>query len=184
MELIYTPWAWYIAGPIIAFVLFMMIKLGKSFGMSSNLNTICSMAGAGKISNAFKIDWKANLWSLTLIFGVFLGGIIAFYFLQVEAPQISSQSVEKLQTLGFESVNKSFLPEELFSTDALFSLKGFVIILLAGFLVGFGARYAGGCTSGHAISGLSNLQLPSLLAVIGFFIGGLIMVHIIMPLIF
>jgi uncharacterized membrane protein YedE/YeeE len=184
MDLIYKPWAWYVAGPIIVFVLFMLVKLGRSFGMSSNLNTICTIAGAGKISNAFKIDWKANLWSLVLIFGVFLGGFMAFNFLQVEAPEINIDSANKLKEMGFNSVNSSFLPQELFSLDALLSLKGFAIILLAGFLVGFGARYAGGCTSGHAISGLSNLQLPSLIAVIGFFIGGLLMVHILMPLIF
>lgn len=184
MELIYKPWAWYVAGPIIVFILFMLIKLGKSFGMSSNLNTICTIAGAGKISNSFKIDWRANLWSLVLILGVFLGGFIAFNFLQVDAPELNINSVNKLRDMGFNSVNASFLPKELFSLEALLSLKGFLIISIAGFLVGFGARYAGGCTSGHAISGLSNLQLPSLIAVVGFFIGGLIMVHILMPLIF
>jgi hypothetical protein len=51
-------------------------------------------------------------------------------------------------------------------------------------MVGFGSRYAGGCTSGHAISGLSDLQVPSLIAVVGFFIGGLIMTFFILPLIF
>ena len=56
-----------------------------------------------------------------------------------------------------------------------------MVLAVGGFLVGFGTRYAGGCTSGHAISGLSNLQLPSLVAVIGFFIGGLVMTHLIFP---
>lgn len=50
--------------------------------------------------------------------------------------------------------------------------------------MGFGARWAGGCTSGHAISGLSNLQLPSLVAVLGFFAGGLLMTHLLFPLLF
>lgn len=184
MELIYKPWAWYVAGPIIVFVLFMLIKLGKNFGMSSNLNTMCTIAGAGKFSDNFKTDWKINIWSLVLISGVFIGGLIAFNFLQVEAPQLHPDSVDSLKSMGFYSVNTSYLPQELYSLDTLLTLKGFVVVLLAGFLVGFGARYAGGCTSGHAISGLSNLQLPSLIAVIGFFIGGLLMVHFLMPLIF
>jgi uncharacterized membrane protein YedE/YeeE len=184
MELIYKPWAWYVAGPIIVFVLFMLVKLGRNLGMSSNLNTMCTMAGAGKLTDHFKTDWRASSWGLILILGVFLGGVIAFNFLQVEAPQIHPDSVESLQNLGFTSVSQSFFPQEIYSLDALLTFKGFAVILLAGFLVGFGARYAGGCTSGHAISGLSNLQLPSLIAVIGFFIGGLVMVHVLIPLIF
>ena len=65
-----------------------------------------------------------------------------------------------------------------------FDPKILAILFFGGLLVGFGARYAGGCTSGHAISGLSDLQLPSLIAVVGFFIGGLIMTHLLFPLIF
>ena len=66
----------------------------------------------------------------------------------------------------------------------MFTLKGFSILLIAGILVGFGSRYAGGCTSGHAITGLSNLELPSLISVFGFFIGGLITTWFLLPLIF
>jgi uncharacterized membrane protein YedE/YeeE len=57
-------------------------------------------------------------------------------------------------------------------------------MVIGGFLVGFGTRYAGGCTSGHAISGLSNLQFASLIATIGFFAGGLIATHLLYPLLF
>jgi uncharacterized membrane protein YedE/YeeE len=53
------------------------------------------------------------------------------------------------------------------------------LLLVGGVLIGFGTRYAGGCTSGH-VSGLSNLQIPSLKAVIGFF-GGLIMSYFYSP---
>lgn len=63
---------------------------------------------------------------------------------------------------------EAYLPDELFATDALTDPKSLAILLFGGLLIGFGARYAGGCTSGHAISGLSNLQLPSLIAVVGF----------------
>jgi uncharacterized membrane protein YedE/YeeE len=72
----------------------------------------------------------------------------------------------------------------LFTWEAVFTLKGFLVLAIGGLLVGFGARYAGGCTSGHAISGLSDLQVPSLVAVIGFFAGGLIMTYIFFPMIF
>ena len=56
------------------------------------------------------------------------------------------------------------------------------MVLGGGFLVGFGARWAGGCTSGHAISGLADLQVPSLVAVVGFFVGGLAVTHLVLPL--
>ena len=82
------------------------------------------------------------------------------------------------------NAGQSYLPDEIFSVDAMLTLKGFSILIVAGFLVGFGARWAGGCTSGHAIVGLSNLELASLIAVIGFFIGGLVMTWFILPLIF
>ena len=184
MELIFKPWAWYVAGPIIACVLFLLVKVGKRFGMSSNLDTMCSMAGASKWSSHFKPNWKENTWSLVLIAGVFVGGLIAFQYLNVTPPQIEESVATELNNLGFASVNNAYAPLELFSLEGLSNPKSILILLLAGFLVGFGARYAGGCTSGHAISGLSNLQLPSLLAVIGFFIGGLLMVHVLIPLIF
>ena len=73
---------------------------------------------------------------------------------------------------------------EIFATDALYDPFIIAVLLVGGILVGFGARYGGGCTSGHGVSGLSNLQIPSLIAVIGFFIGGMIMIHLLYPLIF
>ncbi|WP_452601259.1 YeeE/YedE family protein [Pontimicrobium sp. MEBiC06410] len=184
MEFIYNTWPWYVAGPLIAFIMFLLLKLGKKFGMSSNLRTLCAIGGAGRFSDFFKFNWQASKWNLWIVAGVIVGGFIAFNFLTPTPPQIHGDVVAQLQELGINSTNSSFLPTELFSLDNMLTLKGFSILLIGGFLVGFGARYAGGCTSGHAISGLSNLQLPSLIAVIGFFIGGLVMVHLIFPLIF
>ncbi|HSJ12278.1 MAG TPA: YeeE/YedE thiosulfate transporter family protein, partial [Gillisia sp.] len=100
------------------------------------------------------------------------------------AVNINPDTVAILQDYGFESAGEAYLPSELFNMEALADPKALAILLIGGILIGFGARYAGGCTSGHAISGLSNLQLPSLIAVIGFFIGGLVMVHLLYPLIF
>ena len=183
MEFIYNTWPWYVTGPLIALIMFLLLKLGKKFGMSSNLRTMCAIGGAGRFSDFFEFDWKASKWNLWVVAGVIIGGFIAYNFLTPTPPQLHNDVVIQLQDLGINSTNKAFLPTEIFSLESMLTLKGFALLLIGGFLVGFGARYAGGCTSGHAISGLSNLQLPSLIAVIGFFIGGLIMVHLIQELV-
>lgn len=183
--MIYQPWPWYIAGPLIALVMAVLILMGKRFGMSSNLETFCSLGGAGRFTDYFKVDVKSKRWSLLVVLGSAIGGFLGARVLSPNpAVQISEKTIAKLNELGFESAGTAYLPTELFSLEALTHPMVWILLLVAGFLVGFGTRYAGGCTSGHAISGLSNLQRPSLIAVIGFFIGGLIMVHIIFPLIF
>ena len=183
--MLYQPWPWYVAGPLIAIIMALLILMGKKFGMSSNLETFCSLGGAGKFSDYFKVDTKSKRWNLMVVLGSVLGGFLGAQWLSPNpAVDISEQTVTKLLDLGFESAGAAYLPTELFSMEALANPKVWIILLVAGFLVGFGTRYAGGCTSGHAISGLSNLQRPSLIAVIGFFIGGLAMVHLLFPLIF
>ncbi len=185
MEILKQPWPWYISGPCIAFVMFLLIYFGRTFGMSSNLKTLCTIGGAGKRVEFFKMDWRSQKWNLMVVIGSVLGGFIAHQFLENPNPiALSEQTIIDLNTLGFNNVGNTLLPAELFSWEAVFSLKGILILVIGGFLVGFGTRYAGGCTSGHAITGLSSLQLPSLIAVIGFFIGGLIMIHLIYPIVF
>ncbi len=143
------------------------------------------MGGAGKYADFFKYDWKAQRWNLVVVVGAIIGGFISVQFLSDGSTiDLSSNTINDLKALGFTNAGESLLPPEIFGWDAVLNVKGLSILVIAGFLVGFGTRYAGGCTSGHAISGLSNLQKPSLLAVIGFFIGGLIMTHFILPLIF
>jgi len=185
MDLLLQPWQWYIAGPLITLVMFLLFYFGKKFGVSSNLETICAMAGAGKITDFFKFDWKENSWNLLFIVGTVLGGFIAYQWLTPDTSIVlNEQTVKELTELGFSNIGQKYVPDEIFSLEAAFTLKGFLILIGAGILVGFGARYAGGCTSGHAIVGLSNLELPSLISVIGFFIGGLIMTWVLFPLIF
>ena len=185
MEIFLKPWPWYVAGPSIALILLLLVYFGKTFGMSSNLRTLCSIAGAGRYANFFKFDWKTQRWNLTIVLGAVLGGFIATNFLSDGSPiDLSTSTVTDLTQLGFQNAGESLLPGELYGLNAVTTVKGLAILLIGGFLVGFGTRYAGGCTSGHAITGLSNLQLPSLIAVIGFFIGGLFMTHILFPLIF
>jgi uncharacterized membrane protein YedE/YeeE len=184
LELIKQPWPWYTSGIVIVLVMAILLFFGKSFGFSSNFRTICAACGAGKKIKFFDFDWKAQIWNLMFLAGAILGGFISHVFLSNgEAVQISKATIQDLSALGF-SAPKGLQPDEIFSTKAFLSLKGIMILLGGGFLIGFGTRYAGGCTSGHAISGLSNLQWPSLVAVIGFFIGGLIMTHLLLPLIF
>lgn len=185
MDYILRPWPWYVSGPLITLVMIFLVSFGKTFGMSSNLRTLCSIGGAGKYANFFKFDWKAQRWNLIVVIGAIIGGFIAVQFLSNGSDiALSPETITDLNQLGFENVGATLLPTEIYSWDSILNPKGLTILIIAGFLVGFGTRYAGGCTSGHAITGLSNLQLPSLVAVIGFFIGGLIMTHFLLPLIF
>jgi len=96
---------------------------------------------------------------------------------------ISESTIADLIDRGF-SAPEGFVPASQFGLEAMSETKNIIILALGGLMVGFGARYAGGCTSGHAISGISNLQPASLLAVVGFFIGGLLMTHVLFPLIY
>ena len=184
MNLIYEPWPWYVAGPLIALTMFILLYAGKQFGMSSNLRTLCSASGAGKASDFFKFNWKEERWNLIVMIGAVIGGFIASQFMSNNTVEIAPSVVETLNGYGIYSAGEAYMPTEIFSNEALSNPLNWLLLITGGFLVGFGARYAGGCTSGHAISGLSNLQLPSLIAVIGFFAGGLIMIHFIYPLIF
>lgn len=184
IEVLKQPWPWYVSGLAISAIMLILIFFGKYFGFSSNLRTMCSMIGAGKRVQFFDFDWKSQRWNLMFLVGAVIGGFISVQFLDSGAPlALSEATVADLEKLGI-GFDGQTVPLQLFNWEYLFSVRGLIIFLGGGFLVGFGTRYAGGCTSGHAISGLSNLQLPSLIAVAGFFIGGLVMTHLIFPLLF
>ncbi len=184
IELIKQPWHWFISGASIAGIMFAMLFFGKKFGFSSNFKIICSACFPVKNIPYFNYDWKSQLWNLAFLIGSIIGGYIGAHFLSTGEPiQLAQSTLQDLKNLGIEAPI-GIQPPEIFSLEALFTLKGFLIIAIGGICIGFGTRYASGCTSGHAISGLSNLQLPSLIAVIGFFIGGLIMTFFILPIIF
>jgi uncharacterized membrane protein YedE/YeeE len=184
IEFLTQPWSWWFSGILIVSIMFFLLYFGKSFGISANLRTICAASGVGKRVKFFDFNWRTQLWNLVFLAGSIIGGFIAHQFMSNGEPvQLAEATIADLNALGFSNPT-SIQPEELFSWEAVFTLKGFLILALGGLLVGFGTRYAGGCTSGHAISGLADLQLPSLIAVIGFFIGGLIMTFGIFPLLF
>jgi hypothetical protein len=184
MNLVTEFWPWYVSGPLIGIIMLLLLYWGKSFGISSTFRQVCSISGAGRHIPFFDYHWKQDSWNLIFVIGIVLGGFISYQWLGADGPaHISDSTVKDLRALGVLDFN-GMLPDGYFSWHALGTLPGFILIVIGGFLVGFGARWAGGCTSGHAISGLSNLQLPSLVVVIGFFIGGLLMTHLIFPYIF
>jgi len=186
-EFLINPWPWWFSGAAISATMFVLILFGRSFGFSSNLRTLCAIASRRRVK-FFDFDWKKETWNLIFLVGAIIGGYLAnTYMNHGEAVQISQATIQDLAALGFGDPSTSasgVQPDELFAWEHVLTLKGFLILAVAGLLVGFGTRYAGGCTSGHAISGLSDLQIPSLIAVIGFFTGGLIMTHLLYPLIF
>lgn len=183
IELLQQPWPWYVAGILIGLTVPALLLLGnKHFGVSSSLRHICAACIPAKIP-FFTYDWKKEMWNLFFVGGVLLGGLVATQFLSNPEPiQVSAQTVSALESLNIE-VDHHLMPASIFSLENLFSLKGLVFFIIGGFLVGFGTRYAGGCTSGHAIMGLSNLQWPSLIATCCFMAGGFAMVHLFFPLI-
>lgn len=185
IDFLLAPWPWWFSGLIISAIMFALLFFGKTFGFSSNLKTICSMGGAGKKLSFFDFNWKEKIWNIVFLIGAILGGFIAQEFLSPgnEPIDISKETISDLKSMGFKAP-KTLQPMELFSNASVFDLKAFLLLGIGGLFIGFGSRYAGGCTSGHAISGISNLQLPSLIASIGFFIGGLIMTHTIFPYLF
>lgn len=183
MSTLTGPWPWYIAGPLIGLTVPLLLLLGnRHFGISSNLRHICAACLPGKIP-FFSYDWKKESWNLFFAAGIVIGGAIAATLLADGSPSsIHPALAGEMAGYGVTYVNTT-LPAELFNWPALFTLKGFLLMVAGGFLVGFGTRYAGGCTSGHAIMGLSNLQWPSLIATCCFMAGGFIMANLILPII-
>lgn len=185
MDSITHTWPWYVSGFLIGMVMLLLNYFGKVFGMSSNIRTLCTLAGADKFAEFFRFDWKSQIWNLVVLLGAMLGGFVAVHYMSDPTNvDLNPKTIEQLALLNIDAPNGKLAPEALFGNEVFSSPKMLTILLIGGILIGFGSRYAGGCTSGHAISGLSNLQIPSLKAVIGFFVGGLIMAHFLLPLIF
>jgi len=181
IELLKAPWPWYVSGFIIGLMVPALLLMGnKSFGISANFRHICAACFPGNVG-FFKYNWKKEIWNLFFVAGIMLGGFIAaHFFADANAVQVNTSLLSELKNYNVTDTSK-LLPSELFSWPALLTLRGFILLVLGGFLVGFGTRYAGGCTSGHAIMGLSNLQWPSLVATISFMVGGFMMANLILP---
>ena len=183
IDVIKAPWPWYIAGALIGLIVPALLLLGnKSFGISANLRHACAACFPANIS-FFKYDWKKEKWNLFFVGGIFIGAFIAAYALANPALILIDPNLNaELQQYHIND-RSEMLPAELFSMSSLFTIRGLILLVGGGFLVGFGTRYAGGCTSGHAIMGLSDLQWPSLVATVSFMAGGFIMANLILPFI-
>jgi uncharacterized membrane protein YedE/YeeE len=183
LHFIRQPWPWYVAGPLIGLVVPLLLILGnKSFGISSTLRHICAACFPGNIP-FFQYNWKRESWNLVFVAGVLAGGVIVAVWLNDPQPvEINPTLVNELHRYGINDY-QSMVPADLFNWPALLTVRGVILIIAGGFLVGFGTRYAGGCTSGHSIMGLSNLQWPSLIATCCFMLGGFITANLILPFI-
>jgi len=181
MELLRQPWPWYVAGAIVGLTVPALLLLGnKHFGISANLRHACAACLPANIK-FFKYDWKKEIWNFFFVGGIMVGAFLATQFLSSDAPtQVAPKLIAELKGYGITDYSK-MVPSQIFSFESLFTLRGFILLVGGGFLVGFGTRYAGGCTSGHAIMGLSDLQKPSLIATISFMVGGFIMANLILP---
>ncbi|WP_276368531.1 YeeE/YedE thiosulfate transporter family protein [Chryseolinea sp. H1M3-3] len=181
MEFLYEPWPWYIAGPVIGLTVPALLLLGnKRLGISSTLRQLCAACYPSDIP-FLNYDWKKDSWNLFFVCGILLGGFIGGWLFENPATTtLAPDTVAVLQSNGVHDVS-GLLPRELFTWSNVFTWQGFWLIIVGGFMIGFGTRYARGCTSGHGIFGLSALQWTSLVAVICFFVGGIICSHLILP---
>lgn len=187
LEALSGPWPWYVAGPLIGLVVPILLLVGgKAFGISSSFRQICAATVPGRIEYLRSFDWRADGWRLVFVAGILLGGVLASTVFAPAEPyvvDVAEATRADLQALGLRDL-QGLVPPEIFRFEALGSLPGLVMVVLGGFLVGFGTRYAGGCTSGHGITGLAALQPASLIAVVGFFAGGVVATHFLLPLLF
>lgn len=181
IEFLKQPWPWYIAGPLIGLTVPALLILGnKHFGISANLRHVCAACLPANVP-FFKYNWKKEAWNMLFVAGIVIGAAIASIFLYNSADiNIHPELAADLQSYGITDFS-GLVPAQIFSADSVLTLRGFILMIVGGFIVGFGTRYAGGCTSGHSIMGLSNLQWPSLIATISFMVGGFIMANLLLP---
>ncbi len=177
------PWPWYVAGPLIGLVIVLLQWIdNKPLAASASYRHVCAATFPSGIP-FLKYDWKSEVWNLIFVIGIFIGGFLAeILFSHPSNIGISIETTEQLKSIGLTETN-GFAPAQLFSFSALKNFAGIIVMVLGGFLIGFGSRYAGGCVSGHSMTGISDLQWTSLLATACIFAGGIFTAYILLPLI-
>jgi hypothetical protein len=177
------PWPWYVAGPLIGLTVPILLILGnRTFGISSSLRHVCAACIPANIS-FFKYEWRKEAWNLLFVAGIIIGALLTTFLLSDPgAVTVNPKLASELSTYGVTDYS-NMVPSEVFNWPALFTARGFILMVVGGFLVGFGTRYAGGCTSGHAIMGISSMQWPSVIATCSFMAGGFLMANLILPFI-
>jgi uncharacterized membrane protein YedE/YeeE len=148
-----TPIHWALAGLGIAGVTLALLLLGsRRLGVSTGLEDICSLVlSAPYFRRAAVVSGRP--WRLPLLIGLVLGGFLSAVLSGGWAPTWALGVFD--EAIGFGPVGKV------------------AWMFMGGLLVGFGTRLAGGCTSGHGIFGLSNLEFPSLLTTLSFMAAGI-----------
>jgi uncharacterized membrane protein YedE/YeeE len=180
-DLLTRPWPWYIAGPFIgAFAPLLLLLGNREFGVSANLRHLCALVAPNE--RFLYYDWRVGSWNLSFAAGILVGGAIAgCLFANPQPIAVADATRESLAAIGVRQFG-GLVPADIFNWHQLLTLKGLILLIGGGFLIGFGTAYAGGCTSGHGISGIADLQPASLVALLGFFAGGIAGTFLLLPL--
>jgi len=176
------PWPWWVAGPIIGLTVPLLLLVGnRLLGVSGTLRVICGAFDTGRV-RFFRFDWKGQgLWNL--VFSAGMGGLLAGTLLASSDPVGISEAARAGLAADGVADFAHFVPRDVFAFGSLASARGLLVMGVGGLLMGFGAAYGGGCTSGHGIAGLADLQPASFIAVFSMFAGGILASFFLLPLI-
>ncbi|HVL66182.1 MAG TPA: YeeE/YedE thiosulfate transporter family protein [Vicinamibacterales bacterium] len=182
-DFLVAPWPWYVVGPLLGLFPALFLLVGnRMFGVSSNLRHMCAAVLPGQ-QEYLRYDWRRETWNLLFVLGILLGGLIAGTLLRNPEPvAIAPATQASLGALGIRDFT-GLMPDDLFTWTALGRPAAWVLLVAGGFLIGFGTAWAGGCTSGHGLSGVADLQPASVLALAAFFAGGIIGTYLLLPIV-
>jgi uncharacterized membrane protein YedE/YeeE len=182
LDFLTSPWPWWVAGPLIGlFVPVLLVVGNRTFGVSRALRHTCA-AFLPASTDFLRYDWKREGgWHLAFAVGIILVGLLGGWIFTNPVPIALSEATRSdLLDLGISNFS-GLVPGEVFNFDILRTLRGWILLAGGGLLIGFGTAWAGGCTSGHGITGIGNLQLPSLIATLAFFAGGIAATFFLIP---
>lgn len=155
---------WAAAGAGIAAVtLTLLFVLNRRLGISTGFEDVCSLVLKAPYFRRERL-LSARGWRLPFLAGLVLGGVISAVLGGGWSPSWELGMLD--QRLGLGHAGK------------------LIWMFVGGLFIGFGTRLAGGCTSGHGIFGLSNLEWPSLVSTISFMGGGVVTTHLIYRVLF